>query len=370
MRKYLVFFWAILLLSVSCSLGTTEPQTGPEEAGKPEMVFEDNIKLSVPENDAVIELAYGRQEKIPFQWLTDEYGVACKLLISDNVSMTDSVEVDCGSVPRYMMPHEKMDEILAGFGIPDYKRATLYWTVTYSVGRFTFISAPNRLVLYRMCKPFKDPRDNQEYEVCRIIDGQTGQYSIWMAENLRAKTYSDGTPLPEGSYGFYSEDKKLTEIFGAYYTWDAVVGNSEADPETGNIQGVAPDGWHIPSSSEWNFLRVAADKGAGAAKELMNPDYWDPDSGNVGVNSFGFNAVASGYVYKMPLSVVSDVGGSTYFWTSTLPKTGESYGGVWITDPSQVEGTALSCGITKNRPALPIYFYAKNRGMSVRCVLD
>lgn len=58
--------------------------------------------------------------------------------------------------------------------------------------------------LFRFYKPFIDPRDNEEYRVCRVFDPISEDYAVWLADNLRATTYSDGTPLGENDVKFYT----------------------------------------------------------------------------------------------------------------------------------------------------------------------
>lgn len=70
--------------------------------------------------------------------------------------------------------------------------------------------------LFRFYKPFIDPRDNEEYRVCRVFDPISEDYAVWLADNLRATTYSDGTPLGENDVKFYTpqegEDESWTKV--------------------------------------------------------------------------------------------------------------------------------------------------------------
>lgn len=92
---------------------------------------------------------------------------------------------------------------------------------------------------------FKDPRDDREYEWVQI-GGQ-----IWMAENLN---------YDQDSYGndwYYGNDTSLGDVYGRLYDWPAVMqgaGSSNNNPS--GIQGVCPDGWHVPSDEEWKELEI------------------------------------------------------------------------------------------------------------------
>jgi uncharacterized protein (TIGR02145 family) len=86
----------------------------------------------------------------------------------------------------------------------------------------------------------------------------------WLRENLRTTKYADGTSIDYGDastsdsdpYYYYpgsSEDNVPT--YGLLYNWPAVMGgeNSSEDNPSG-VQGVCPNGWHLPSVAEWNQL--------------------------------------------------------------------------------------------------------------------
>ena len=92
----------------------------------------------------------------------------------------------------------------------------------------------------------------------------------WMRENLRTTHYADGTAIAEGTEssittpyrykGYVTEAQHLQDpsIFvrcGYLYNWTAVMHgapSSEAIPS--GVQGICPDGWHVPSPAEWQQL--------------------------------------------------------------------------------------------------------------------
>lgn len=114
----------------------------------------------------------------------------------------------------------------------------------------------------------------------------------WMLYNLRAKKYADGTPLPSSpSLDFSANEAKWVypmpdggdgtsdkwvedfEPLGLMYNGYAALGGHKVysmdqgqvagttpGPEevestgSGKIQGICPNGWHIPSDREWNEL--------------------------------------------------------------------------------------------------------------------
>ena len=79
---------------------------------------------------------------------------------------------------------------------------------------------------------------------------------IWMAENLRVSKYRNGDIIPNVSI-----DNELPNInTGA---WCIYHNNPEYDAKYGKLyncytiddnRGLSPDGWHIPSTEEWEIL--------------------------------------------------------------------------------------------------------------------
>lgn len=81
---------------------------------------------------------------------------------------------------------------------------------------------------------FTDPRDGKVYKTVKIGD-------YWMmAENLAFK--------PEtGNYWAYNNDESNVAIYGYLYDWETAM-------------NVAPEGWHVPSRTEW--MRIQRKLGA------------------------------------------------------------------------------------------------------------
>ena len=79
---------------------------------------------------------------------------------------------------------------------------------------------------------------------------------IWMTRNLDIDHYRNGDLIPEvtdqdewvnltsGAWCCYDNDPANSEIYGKLYNWFTV-----NDP-----RGLAPDGWHIPTDTEWKTL--------------------------------------------------------------------------------------------------------------------
>ncbi|MBN2172994.1 MAG: T9SS type A sorting domain-containing protein [Bacteroidales bacterium] len=112
---------------------------------------------------------------------------------------------------------------------------------------------------------------------------------------------------------------------GALYQWDEMM-NYAYEPQG---QGICPDGWHIPTDTDWKVLEGAADSNYGIGNpEWDNIDWRGSDAGgnlkqtgttnwmspNTGAtDAFGFSALPGGYV------VQNEYWGGEwkgYFWSS------------------------------------------------------
>ena len=69
----------------------------------------------------------------------------------------------------------------------------------------------------------------------------------WMAENLRVTKNPRGKPIK--GY-FYKDDASTYGKYGLLYTWETAMDGSSME----NTQGIAPEGWHIPSERDWKEL--------------------------------------------------------------------------------------------------------------------
>lgn len=99
--------------------------------------------------------------------------------------------------------------------------------------------------------------DGVEYLVYTAPDGKT-----WMKQNLAYSGEEGNTGAP--FQGF----EVMSDIFGRFYTWEEATGGQSSE---GRIQGICPDGWHLPSDQEWTDL-------ANATMKAKYPDWQDMDS--------------------------------------------------------------------------------------------
>jgi uncharacterized protein (TIGR02145 family) len=82
----------------------------------------------------------------------------------------------------------------------------------------------------------------------------------------------------------YPNTAENEAIYGRLYTWRAATGD-QALTAGGFVQGICPDGWHIPAAPE------AAALNSHNVTELRSADYWLEAAGN---NSTGFTLLPAG----------------------------------------------------------------------------
>lgn len=164
-------------------------------------------------------------------------------------------------------------------------------------------------------------------ETCTDYDGNTYQTVVignqtWMAEDLKSTHYADGTAIP--NVVAYNNDENNVATFGRLYTWeDAMNGEAETNTNPSNVQGVCPNGYHLPSNAEWQELITylgGSDLAGGKLKSTSASHWASPNTG--ATNESGFNGVGSGYYSDGNFNYLSY--GSVY-WTTTLENTSNAY---------------------------------------------
>ena len=189
---------------------------------------------------------------------------------------------------------------------------------------------------------FTDARDGETYRTVKI-GGQT-----WMAENLRFK--ADGCFAP-------NNDEANVKKFGRLYTWTTTLGISEDystqssanDIDQHNkikdkhFQGIAPEGWHIPSNQEWEALLANIDPKSDGS-EFRSECIWQKP----GKDTFGFFALPAGYRFNN--GTYHHFGRRARFWSK------DEYGGL----------NAFRLSLTNN--SVDIEGVYRSDAISVRCV--
>jgi hypothetical protein len=96
-----------------------------------------------------------------------------------------------------------------------------------------------------------DPRDGKKYATIKIGT------QCWMAENLNVGTRitgdvwpSQNTPTEIIEKYCYDDQESNCDIYGGMYTWNELMQYSTTE----GVQGICPEGWHLPTDAEWCVL--------------------------------------------------------------------------------------------------------------------
>ena len=186
---------------------------------------------------------------------------------------------------------------------------------------------------------YTDSRDGKKYRTV-TIGAQT-----WMAENLNYVTLN--------SYCYDDKAANCTK-YGRLYTWAAAMdsagtwstngkgcGYNKICSSTSLVRGACPEGWHLPSESEWNTLFTAVGGSSTAGTKLKSMSGWN--SNGCGTDSFSFSALPT-----------DSEGNNAYFWSSTES---DSY-------------YALYVDLYYSNDGADLYRNGKSHRLSVRCLKD
>jgi len=181
----------------------------------------------------------------------------------------------------------------------------------------------------------------------------------WMAENLRVIHYRNGSAiqhvtnqatwqqLPDNNRGAYCDYGFVTDrpaIFGHLYNWYAV----------DDSQQIAPEGWHVPTSDEWEILFNILGGSDVAGGKMKATSYWGSPNTDATNESY-FSALPAGR-YDSQNSFCCDFY-NAFFWASTKSTTWPyTYAYCW-------ELHWDSGDVIRGN-------YFRNFGLSIRCVRD
>lgn len=205
----------------------------------------------------------------------------------------------------------------------------------------------------------------------------------WIRENLRTTHYADGTFIPvdsnpQISVGLYcvnppyryapNGDTNNVSIYGWLYNWYAVMnGENSSYANPSGVQGVCPEGWHVPGFYEWDELGlyvkqqsafVCGDTNLNVGKSLAAAELWESFEGPCCVgntvttnNATGFSALPAGFFQA---GSFSQFGREARFSSSS----------------NRWEDVILIRDLYHDQTDFAVYFSYANDGISVRCVRD
>jgi uncharacterized protein (TIGR02145 family) len=149
----------------------------------------------------------------------------------------------------------------------------------------------------------------------------------WFAKNLNIGTMIQGTNDQTNNSTLekycYNNDPANCTTYGGLYQWAEAVqyqngASNYTSPNpafTGNVRGICPTGWHMPSDAEWGTLEtfLGGSSVAGGALKSTSGLWSSPNTG--ASNSSGFSALPSGCHDTNGTSY--GIGIIAYFWSSS-----------------------------------------------------
>ncbi len=210
-----------------------------------------------------------------------------------------------------------------------------------------------------------DTRDGKTYKTVTIGD------QTWMAENLNyaytGVPYNYSGNTSDSTSWCNDNDPANCAKYGRLYTWAAAIDSVKlaTDAENpldcgyekecglaGKVQGICPEGWHLPDTTEWKTLFTAVGGSSTAGAKLKSQTGWTAYDGITNEDSFGFSALPAGYRNYYGSYLYE--GDYAYFWSSTEYNSHDAY----YMYLYYYGGYAY------------LYNYDKGYGHSVRCVKD
>lgn len=200
-----------------------------------------------------------------------------------------------------------------------------------------------------------DVRDNQEYRTVKI-GSQT-----WMAENLEYEGYQMDEPFRPSCH---LDSLSLCDKAGVLYSWidamkvPAICYDSDCQNLVESIhQGICPQGWHIPSKTDWESLLEFVGSGAALKAVVPGSDVWNDPRFNE-QDPYGFSALPAGrYLFTSRSWASRDL--ASYFWSTE--------------EQSSSDGTfswAKYWGLLEDAVDFYNYTNIKWDFLSVRCMQD
>jgi len=185
--------------------------------------------------------------------------------------------------------------------------------------------------------------DNNSNSAVTDIEGNTYQTvticdQTWTKSNLNVSHYKNGDLIPHvidltqwpnlttGAWCYYKNDPANGAVYGKLYNWYAV-----NDP-----RGLAPQGWHIPTSDEYFNLAyyclggipIAGGKMKSPGTIQSGTGLWESPN-HAATNESGFTALPGGIytnLFSNPHNFTG-IGKNAAFWTSSENGAAEAY---WV----------------------------------------
>ena len=173
------------------------------------------------------------------------------------------------------------------------------------------IATGSHTITWNVLEEFEELRgDKIQFQV--RADGENIETVVigtqdWTKKNLNVSKYRNGDIIPEvkdprewaklttGAWCYYNNDPKNGAIYGKLYNWYAY-----NDP-----RGLAPEGFHIPSKTEWELLfsYLGGEKDAAGKLKSTKPLWATPNKEATNISHF--SALPGGCRYEGGTNLIS-----------------------------------------------------------------
>jgi uncharacterized protein (TIGR02145 family) len=162
---------------------------------------------------------------------------------------------------------------------------------------------------------------NPELTICDIRDYNLYNYTtigdqVWTATDMKYSGQSGSSVGTTNNQFSSARYYNWSEAMGLASTYQTSIWNDNDEGE--GIQGVCPNGWHIPSLTEVNALRAylgktyeGCENGEGECGQALKALGWDE-----GTDEYGFTATNTGYGYSGNWNSTNWAQNGFYMWTS------------------------------------------------------
>ena len=191
--------------------------------------------------------------------------------------------------------------------------------------------------------------DGNIYETVRI------GADCWMKGNLYSRHYAvSGDEIPVADIyraGQFSDTVENMRIYGCLYSWYSAVGLSENSTDIppanaeGEVQGVCPEGWHIPTAAEMSALQLYD-----AVELKVTGNLWIGEDPN---DASHFSIVPGG-AYNAALQRFEQL---------------RAYAYLWSVDRNYLSGATAGC-LPYACSDFELIPFNESNGCSVRCAKD
>ncbi|MBE0662255.1 MAG: hypothetical protein IH597_07285 [Bacteroidales bacterium] len=178
--------------------------------------------------------------------------------------------------------------------------------------------------------------DGNVYATVQIGD------QCWMASNLNSIRNAAGNSITRKCY---ADNPVNCEYYGGLYSWATVMnGASSSNSNPSGVQGICPNGWHVPGDAEWtqltgylistyvdvtssnvgNRLKSCRQLSSPLGNDCNTSDHprWNSNATHYGTNDFGFSALPGGFDN---LGSFGSLGAYGYWWSAMESTSGYAW---------------------------------------------